>query len=311
MTRWRGCIALLAVLWLAGCASLPDAERAAFADPSLPEQVELGEVPFHPQDRYQCGPAALATVLGQAGVARTPEELREAVYVPEREGSLQPEMLAATRRAGLLAYPLEPRLQSVLREVAAGNPVLVLQNLRFALLPQWHYAVVVGYDRGEERVVLRSGTEKRRLMSIASFDRSWERGGRWAFVALPPDRLPATARESDYVAAAVALERVSPAAARSAYRTALTAWPQDLTAQLGLGNAAYGLRDLEGARAAYRQAATAHPDSADAWNNLAQALHELGRRHEALEAVRRAVAIGGPRLSVYEATLAGIEAAGR
>jgi len=311
MTRWRSFIAVVAVLCLAACAGLPEAERASLVDAALPQRVELGEVPFHPQDRYQCGPAALATVLGQAGVARSPKELREQVYLPGREGSLQPEMQAATRRAGLLAYPLEPELPAVLREVAAGNPVLVLQNLRFAFLPQWHYAVVVGYDLGEQRVVLRSGTDKRRLMPLGDFERSWQRAGRWAFVALGPDRLPATAREGDYVAAAIALERMAPAAARSAYRTALTAWPRNLVAQLGLGNAAYRLKDLGGARTAYQQAVTTHPDSADAWNNLAQASHELGRRREAVEAARRAVAIGGPRLRVYEATLAGIEEARR
>lgn len=308
MSYWRRCIAALAAAMLAACAGLPPGERVVLDDPTLPARVELAEVPFHPQDSDQCGPAALATVLGQAGVTLTPEALRQQVYLPAREGSLQPEMLAATRRAGLVAYPLEPKVQAILREVAAGNPVLVLQDLRFAVLPRWHYAVVVGYDRAEQQVVLRSGMDRRLVMSLGSFERSWERGGRWAFVALRPERLPATARETEYVAAAVALERAAPAAARSAYRTALSAWPQDLTAQLGLGNAAYRLHDLKDAQAAYRQAATTHPDSADAWNNLAQALHELGRHREALDAARRAVSLGGPRLSVYEATLAGIEA---
>jgi Flp pilus assembly protein TadD len=46
-----------------------------------------------------------------------------------------------------------------------------------------------------------------------------------------------------------------------------------------------------------------HPASADAWNNLAQTLLELGRRDDAREAARRAVALGGPRVRTYRETL--------
>jgi hypothetical protein len=294
---------------LAGCASLPRRDWGRGAA-SLPARIELAEVPFFPQEDYQCGPAALATVLGAAGVARTPEQLVEQVYLPDKQGSLQLELLGAARRAGVVPYPLATQPGELLREVAAGHPVVVLQNLRNDLLPQWHYAVVVGYDLDTQAVVLRSGTFKRLVMTIDAFDRSWARGGRWAFVALPPERLPATARENEYVAAATTLERVSGAQGRRAYETALAAWPGNLFARMALGNAAYRQRQLDVAQAHYAQAARAHPDSADAWNNLAQALHELGRAGEAREAARRAVAIGGPRLPTYQSTLATVEASG-
>jgi tetratricopeptide (TPR) repeat protein len=143
-------------------------------------------------------------------------------------------------------------------------------------------------------------------MDLAAFDRSWAKSGRWAFVALPPDQLPATANEADYVAAAVALERVLPAAAEGAYRTALKAWPRNLLTRIGIGNAAYRRGDLAAAEAAFRQAAAEHPQSGDAWNNLAQVLHERGNEPAAREAAERAVAIGGPRLPTYRRTLESI-----
>ena len=43
---------------------------------------------------------ALATVLGAAGIGRTPEQLAPQVYLPQRQGSLQVELLGASRRAG-------------------------------------------------------------------------------------------------------------------------------------------------------------------------------------------------------------------
>ena len=140
-------------------------------------------------------------------------------------------------------------------------------------------------------------------MTLPDFQRSWERAGRWAFVALPPQKLPATAREDDYVAAAADLERVAPPAAAVAYGTALTRWPGNLVARIGLGNIAYGAQRLDDAQREYRRATVDHPQSGDAWNNLAQVLHESGRDDDARDAARRAIAIGGERAPAYRATL--------
>ena len=297
---------LLSIVLLAGCATPQVSALLARPPAALPPQAELAATPFFPQEKYQCGPAALATALVHAGAAVSPEALVPQVYLPAREGSLQAEMLAATRRHGLIAYPLAPRLEAVLLEVAAGNPVIVLQNLAFAFAPVWHYAVVVGYDRDREEIILRSGTTRRLTMTLSTFERTWARGDHWAMVALPPDRLPATAIEADHVTTAAALERVSPAAAQQAYAAALSRWPANLLARIGSGNAAYALGNLVAAESAYRRATLDHPQAADAWNNLAQVRLELGRKPEALDAAQRAVALGGPRLAQYRMTLQAI-----
>ncbi len=292
-----------ALLVLGGCATQQASALLAHRPAQLPDFVELASVPFFPQEEQQCGPAALATVLAYAGVATTPEALAEQVYDPEREASLQAEMAAATRRHGLIAYPLAPRLQDLLREIWDGNPVVVLENLSLPIHPDWRYAVVVGYDLPTKAVLLRSGRSFRMKMALDDFERSWARSGYWALLAVPPDQLPATADADRYAAAAIALERVSPAAARRAYATALERWPHDLRARLGLGNTAYAAGDLPAAEAAYRSAVRDHPDAADAWNNLARTLHRLHRKDEALGAAERAVALGGPRQARYRETL--------
>lgn len=260
-------------------------------------------MPFYPQAEYQCGPAALATTLSHAGITTSPEALVPQVYLPAREGSLQAEMLSAARRSGLVAYRLAPRLEDLLREIAAGNPVIALQNLAFGFAPVWHYAVAIGYDLDREEIILRSGTTRRLVMTLNTFERTWARSGHWAMLALPPERLPATASETPYIAAAAALERAAAPAARRAYRAALDRWPASLAARIGFGNASYAMKDLAEAEAAYRQAVADHPHAADAWNNLAQVLIETARKAEALAAAERAVALGGPRRAQYEATL--------
>jgi hypothetical protein len=104
---------------LGGCATPQVAMLDARWPTELPAQVELTDVPFFPQEDYECGPAALAMVAHAAGVDVTPDALVDQVYLPGRKGSLQPEMLAATRRQGLLAYPLKPKVEHTAR---SGRP---------------------------------------------------------------------------------------------------------------------------------------------------------------------------------------------
>lgn len=300
---------LSAVLLLAGCATPQVASLLERPPETLPPRAELSTVPFHPQEEYQCGPAALATTLTHAGVATTPDALVPQVYLPARGGSLQAEMLAAARRHGLVAYQLAPRLRDVLSEIADGTPIIVLQNLAFGFAPRWHYAVAIGYDLPREEIILRSGTTRRLVMTLSNFERTWSRGGYWAMTTLPPERLPATAAADRYVISVAALERVAPDRARAAYASALTRWPDNRLARIGQGNAAYAMRDLIAAESAYREATRRHPDAADAWNNLAQTLLELSRHSEALAAAQQAVAIGGPRLAQYQETLQAVIAA--
>lgn len=296
------------VLLLAGCASLvPQTKELAKGLPQgVPEKIELTATPFFPQLEYQCGPAALATVLASAGVKTTPDELVPQVYIPERKGSLQVEMLAAARRHGMVSYQLAPRFEDLLREVAAGTPVVVLQNFG-VFTSGWHYAVAVGYDYPGGNLVLRSGTLERDVMPFAVHEVVWMRSGYWAMVAVPPDRIPATADENRWLAAVAALERAGDArAARTAYRTFLGRWPDNVNAAIGLANAHHTLRELADAERVLREAARRSPESVVVLNNLAQTLSDLGRHQEALAAIDRAAAAGGPFADAVQKTRSGI-----
>lgn len=303
--KWFRCGVFVAgILLAAGCASTSQTKQLLATPGNFVQPVQLTEVPFFPQEAYQCGPAALATILASAGASVTPEALAPQVYLPKRRGSLQFELLAATRRRGYIPYVLEPRLDHLLDEVAAGTPVLVFQNLGLSWYPRWHYAVVVGFDLSTREIILRSGREARHVISLKVFERTWKRGGLWAMVGLPPDRLPHTAEETRYVRTILGLERVHRwGDAATAYATALTRWPNNLIAQIGVGNSHYALGDLAGAEAAYRHATRDHPEAAPAFNNLAQVLADQGRLKEAEEAAREAVELGGPLLKSYEETL--------
>ena len=290
---------------LGGCAIiLPQTEALRAQRPAeLPASAELTQVPFFAQEEYQCGPAALAMALNAAGVNVTPEALIDQVYIPARKGSLQIEMLVSARRHGLVSYELAPQLTDTLREIAAGTPVIVLENYGFRFFPIWHYAVLIGYDLDQSQVIRHSGTHERQTMPIGVFEYLWKDEGRWAMVAVPPDRVPVTASEARYAEAVVALEKIGQVKnAHTAYNALLKRWPANLAGQMGRGNTAYALKDIAGAESAFRQATRDHPDAAAAFNNLAQVLAERGQLQDALAAAEHAVSLGGPLLAATQTT---------
>lgn len=291
-------LVVVSALLLGACAG----ERT-LRDHALPAaQVELTATPFHAQDAYQCGPAALATVLGADGIDVSPAALTQQVYLPGRKGSIQAEMIAATRVHGRVPYVLHPELDAVLREVGSGTPVLVLQNLGLARIPRWHYAVVIGYDSADDTILLRSGTRPRVTMSRHRFLDSWSRASRWAMVAVSPDRLPVTADSTGWLHAASAFEELGqPATAAVAYAAATQRWPEQPLGWQALANARYALHDLEGAEAALREAMQLSPTAA-VQNNLAQVLLERGCYPAALARITAAEAAADA--SAIAATLA-------
>jgi tetratricopeptide (TPR) repeat protein len=300
----------LALALLSGCAATQTKALLSAPQADLPRQVELKTTPFIAQERYQCGPASLAMSLRAAGFAIDADALVPQVYLPQREGSLQVEMLASGRRNGAFSTTIPPRIDALVAELAAGNPVLVLQNLSLPIKPMWHYAVAIGYDLDRGDIILRSGITERLVMPMSTFEHTWARSGYWGMVALPPGRLPATAGEAAVLDALVAFEKSSPpAAARQTYALAARRWPNNMGLAMGLGNTAYAAGDRAGAADAFQHASVLHADSGPAFNNLAVVLKELGRLQEARAAAERALALGGPWRKEALDTLASIELA--
>ncbi len=287
----RSLILVIALL-LNACAA--SGVRDVTQNAGLPRQHELTDTPFFPQALYHCGPAALATALNAADIHVTPEQLTSEVYIPSRQGSLQIEMLAAARRHGALSIKLAPKLDAVLMEIAAGNVVVVMQNLGLSWAPSWHYAVVVGYDLDKELIWLRSGTYQRFEMTLSAFQRTWARSEYWAFVALKPGSLPVSAESDAVIKALIAFEKVAnPNDAKAAYAAAVKRWPDSLVLLMGLGNSAYVAGDLPGAAGSFRKAILLYPNAAAAYNNLANVLLAQGNVTAAKDAAVKALSLVG------------------
>jgi Tfp pilus assembly protein PilF len=78
---------------------------------------------------------------------------------------------------------------------------------------------------------------------------------------------------------------------------------------MGIGNSYYALWDLKNSEAAFRQAVESHPNEGAAFNNLADVLLRQGKKNEAMEAVLKAIALGGPGKETFLKTLEEIQSA--
>ncbi|HIJ88772.1 MAG TPA: PA2778 family cysteine peptidase [Desulfuromonadales bacterium] len=300
-----GLMLLALSLVLSGCGLLSTGSLLQM--PGGPARAIVDNVPFFAQEELQCGPAALAMTLNWSGVTVQPSDLTPEVFTPDLHGSLQSALIGATRRHGRVAYPITGS-ETLLAEVSAGTPVIVLVNLGLSWYPKWHYAVVIGFDQEREEMIIHSGLNAYEHLSFRVFENIWQRGAYWGLLVLPPDRLPVRVGEEEWLEAVAGLERTGQwQEAATGYGASLQRWPNSFVSWMGLGNSRYRLYDLAGSAEAFQRAALLQPQNGMPFNNLAQVLKSQGKQKEALSAAQRAVALGGPLVGNFRQTLEEIE----
>ncbi|MBS1972287.1 MAG: PA2778 family cysteine peptidase [Bdellovibrionales bacterium] len=248
-------------------------------------------MPFLQQTAGYCGPATLAMALSSQGQTTTPEEVGPLVYTPGLKGTLQEDMISAGRRQGFMTVKIQG-MESLLAEVTAGHPVIVFENLALSWLPQWHYALVFGYDLNTQTVTMHSGPEAFKRWDLRRFERSWMLADYWGVVLLKPGELAASASEYEQSKAASALESLGKTTeAEKAYRAILRRWPESLVSGIGLANIAYSHGRAKEALQLLTESVRRHPESMEAWHNLSVAQASLGLGKESRQSAERAAGL--------------------
>lgn len=278
MKLWPLLYSSILLVFLSACASsTKQADALSQAELHIPQVTELKGVPFIEQKVGHCGPATLTMALEWAGKPDKLAEVTSQVYTPGSKGSFQVDMISSARRQGMMAIPITG-VQNLLLEVSAGHPVIVFENLALSWFPQWHYAIVFGYDLHNQTVLMHSGPEAFKRWDMRRFERSWKLADYWGLVILPPGKLAATSSELSHSQAAAALEQLGYLSeAESAYQSILSKWPQSLTALIGRANLAYSKGELATAEKFLLLATQNHPQSSEAWNNLSVVQRQLGK----------------------------------
>ena len=261
---------------MTGCATKAIQTEKILTDRShLPMASTIENVTFIDQSVGYCGPATLTMAMQHSAHPVKIEDIAKQVYTPGFNGSLQSDMISTSRRQGLTAIPIQ-NLSSLLKEVSAGNPVIVFQNLALSWMPQWHYALVLGYDLQKKEIIMHSGHEAYTKIDMAEFELSWKLGDYWGLVVLPAGKLSISGDELSHAAAAVGLEQANKLnEAEISYRAILKKWPTSLVALIGLSNITFKKGYYKETISLLKLAAKSHPESEAAKHNLAVALSQV------------------------------------
>lgn len=279
-------VIVLVFTTLGGCAF----NKSSFHT-EIDQALVLENIPFYPQKDYQCGPASLAMLLGASGVTVHPDDLTPYTYIPERKGSFQVELLAASRLHNRIPYVIEPDISALFSELKAGRPVLVLQNLALDNLPAYHYAVVIGL-LPPDKIVLHSGEKRRLTADLDKFLSTWERAGAWGLIVLKPGEIPTVPDRIRYLTAVSAFESSgSIQQAERSYKAACFTWPEDQTSLLALGNNYLSQGKYTEAETIFKKLISINPNNIVASNNLAEVLSQQGCYSKALIVIDQTVKI--------------------
>jgi hypothetical protein len=259
-------------IFFSGCVTRAiQTETLLSSSKDLPTSFKIHKVDFIDQTAGYCGPATLTMAMRWAGENVSVDEVAAQVYTPAFRGSLQEDVISTSRRHGLMAIPIHD-LHNLLKEVSVGHPVIIFENLGLSWMPNWHYALILGYDLEKQEIIMHSGHDEFYHWDMSKFERSWMLGDYWGLVVLPAGELADTAGELPHVTAAVGLEQASMSfAAEKSYLKILEKWPTSLIALIGLANISYNNGKREEAILLLQRATQAHPDSKAAQNNLAVA----------------------------------------
>ena len=172
----RPCLLVLILLLLFSCVRTPHIKE------SKPTRI-IENVPFYPQEMYQCGPASLAGVLNYWGIDVSPEEIAGEIYSRSAKGTLNIDMVLYVEKKGFKANPYEGSFEDIKRNIDLGYPLVVMVDFGFWVYQQNHFMVVFGYH--EKGIIVHSGKERYKFIPLEDFLKLWKRTRSWTLRITP------------------------------------------------------------------------------------------------------------------------------
>ena len=267
-------------LFLSGCArglvTLPVTTPTSPFDVSA--VLYLEDVPPITQQAYQCGPAALASVLNYWKDPQTAEAVATALYKPGSHGVLNFELLHHAGERGFWAQVPSGADESPRPWLERKIPLVAMLSTGVLWAEKYHFVVLKGFNDNERFYYANTGDEDTRAIDYGEFENRWNKAGRWSLVVCPPERVDWPLDTANAARLAILLEkRGRPDLAERRYREA----GNDPGARFNLANLYLNVGRLPEAEAIYRELLAAEPAWTAAGNNLAWIRHLEGRHEEA------------------------------
>ncbi len=145
------------------------------------------EIPFYRQSDYQCGPAALASVLNfwyrRAGLPEiSVQEIIDSIYSQGARGVLGIDLEIYARKKGFDIIQKSGTVEELKAFINEGIPPIILVSYGFSVYQIDHFMVVKGYN--EEGIIVHS-KKPNQFISYEELGRIWKKAGYWMLVIKP------------------------------------------------------------------------------------------------------------------------------
>ena len=192
---------------------------------------------------------------------------------------------------GLWAYGQHGSAETLKARLRAGIPIIVILQPRALDETTRRFAVIIGYDDVEEKILYHAGGREPVAASYADFSAAWRTTFNWMLTVCPPEKITWTPDPAELAGRGQFNEvngRIEEAV--SDYEAAIAAGMQKSSLLVRLGNGYRSLGNAEKAEEAYRKAIALDDHNGRAYNNLAYLLAERSESlDEAVSLARQAM----------------------
>jgi hypothetical protein len=175
----------LFALALQGCAgpTRGDLLQKFEQNPELGSYVR--DVPFYPQEKFMCGPAALTSLLNYYSFGYDLDEVTSAVFEEKINGTLLMDMLIYAKLKGFNAQVYNSGPYDLKARLKKKNPMILFLNLGTKKKPVGHYIVAIGFDDETATVIAHSSLIQAQIFPYRSIMADWKKTGYSALLITP------------------------------------------------------------------------------------------------------------------------------
>jgi tetratricopeptide (TPR) repeat protein len=282
---------------ISGCASFSYPAK----DPSPPYEegvYYIRNVPPVAQSAYQCGPAALESVLRYWGKEAPADLITRDLYQPGSRGIFNFMLAQYARSRGFWTQTDDADEAALKSWMLKDIPPIVMLRTGPPLLwvSNFHFIVVKGFDDTHQIFYANTGKAQTQAIADKQFRKRWKSAGRWSLIICPAEKVD---WELDAEAAADLAFLLETSRrldlAEKWYQYALEKNPQKQVARFNLANVYLKTERWDKAENLYLDLLKEKPESAPLSNNLAWVYIEKGKYQEAIHVIQEAFKKGAPR----------------
>lgn len=302
-------LTFLIIISVCGCASVEFSTiKQSLVSPNYPGHY-IKDILFIKQDKFACGPAALATVLRYHQIDISQQEISKELYIPKIKGSLNFEMAFFAQRFGLFSESYSGDFPDLKSKISSDIPVIVLVRNLPLVFEQYHYIVVSGFDDSKKVLIANTGVKENVLIPYKIFFACWRNANNWMLVICPPEKVNWALTHQEYNKLGNFYEKKQDFdKAITNYNEALRLKPNTPEYFFNLGNVYLKKGLFDEAKRYFENALAMDPNFSDCLNNLSCVYLEKDQElNKAQELVNKAITLNPQAKAYYLDTLALIQ----